>query len=381
LTTSLSIQEGAIVIEYLAVVTSYTWYVTFYLYTQRAVDTPPGVFTMSYESLPYTRWAPGGDWRRGHIILAANVDTIPTPPRRHQAHVMVDGWWGEHEWSLYPQPYRPEFPYLPWLRLPSRNGSDILTNSVHKGMWKLDPTKTNTHFVDHELFREFECKLEDVKAAVSDPFREIDSDTHFRHVRPPKIAYRRAFEALDRLEMEFGTWRDFVEVVRGLQRSLLELLAFADWWHDVQQDDAFQQPVRSTIRGAIFNNEDLYVNHARRLIPSYITIRNDLFIPDPDKRVSLSPRNMSRMDVITTQPYLHSLHLWYYPPHVRDVYTDFESAARGYGDRLDSFKPTNGFKRKLDKLENQRANEGTSIYLFWIQCGHRSCHFFRWPQS
>jgi len=164
---------------------------------------------------------------------------------------MVDGLWGEHEWTLYPQPYRHEFPYLAWLRLPSQNDSNILTRPVHKNMWQAHPTKTNLHIVDPELFREFEEKLEKVKTAVMDPFHEIITNNRFVAVQHPFNAHARAFEALDRLEKEFGGWRDFVEVVRGLQRNLLELVAFADWWHDIQQGYDFRPVIRGPTRGAI----------------------------------------------------------------------------------------------------------------------------------
>jgi hypothetical protein len=88
-------------------------------------------------------------------------------------------------------------------------------------------------------------KLADVKAAVLNPFHVLHANTNsrFLQVQPPKTAYARAFEALDRLEKEFGAWRDFVEVARGLQRSLLELLAFADWWHDIQQGEDFHTSI------------------------------------------------------------------------------------------------------------------------------------------
>jgi len=142
---------------------------------------------------------------------------------------MVDGLWGEHEWTLYPQPYRHESPYLAWLRLPSKNATtDILSSPVHKKMWQAHPSKSNVHTVDPRMFSELRDKLDDVKAAVLNPFHEIIANTHFSHIQPSKTAYARAFEALDRLEREFGAWRDFVEVVRGLQRNLLELLAFTD---------------------------------------------------------------------------------------------------------------------------------------------------------
>jgi hypothetical protein len=150
---------------------------------------------------------------------------------------MVDGLWGEHEWTLYPQLYCREFPYLAWLRLPSKNAaSDALMRPIHKRMWQAHPEKSNVHLVDPGVFSEFQDKLVDVKAAVLNPFHVLHANTNsrFLQVQPPKTAYARAFEALDHLEKEFGAWRDFVEVARGLQRSLLELLAFADWWHDIQ---------------------------------------------------------------------------------------------------------------------------------------------------
>ena len=337
---------------------------------------------MSIQTPPYhySCWASAGDWRRGHVILASNVDIIPSPPPRYQAAVMVDGLWGEHEWTLYPQPYCHKFPYLPWLRLPSKNAaSDVLTLPVHKKMWQAHPNKSNIHLVDPSLFGEFKDKLEEVKAAVLNPFHDIITDTRFSHVQPPKMAYSRAFEALDRLESEFGAWRDFVEVVRGLQRSLLELLAFADWWHDTQQGEDFRPPFRVPTRGSLFDDEGLYANHVRWSIASYLIIRNDRFALDPDKRVDLLPRNSSRLDMMSNQPLVHSLHLWYYPPHVKDVYSSFEGAARGYTDHLDTLNPTKGFKRTLDKLGNRRADEGT--FIFYIPSGHRSRHILRWPQG
>jgi hypothetical protein len=330
---------------------------------------------MSTQTPPYrySCWASAGDWHRGHVILASNVDTIPSPPPRHQAAVMVDGLWGEHEWTLYPQPYCREFPYLAWLRLPSKNAaSDALTRPIHKRMWQAHPEKSNVHLVDPGVFSEFQDKLADVKAAVLNPFHVLHANTNsrFLQVQPPKTAYARAFEALDHLEKEFGAWRDFVEVARGLQRSLLELLAFADWWHDIQQGEDFQPPFRAPTRGAIFDDENLYANHARWSIASYIIIRNDLFALDPNKRVEPSPRNLSRMDMMSVQPLIHSLYLWYYPPHVKDVFSLFETAARGYAERLDTFNATKGLKRKLDKGVNRRADE--SRFFFCVRSGHRS---------
>ena len=45
---------------------------------------------------------------------------------------------------------------------------------------------------------------------------------------------------------------------------------------------------------------------------------------------------MSQMDAMSIQPLVHSLHLWYYPPYVMDVCTDFKLAACGYVKCLDT---------------------------------------------
>jgi hypothetical protein len=63
-------------------------------------------------------------------------------------------------------------------------------------------------------------------------------------------------------------------------------------------------------------------------------------------------------------PLLHSLPHWYYPPHVEDPIADFETAAWGYGRRLDDFIPTKGHKRRLDKVENRHRDEGKFVSFF-----------------
>ena len=50
-----------------------------------------------------------------------------------------------------------------------------------------------------------------------------------------------------------------------------------------------------------------------------------------------------------------------------DVCTDFELAAHGYAEHLDTLILMKGLKHMLDKQDNQRADEGMSIFfnLFW----------------
>ena len=294
-------------------------------------------------------------------MLGANVSTIPAPPES-AIIVGVDGFWGAHEWTVYPQPYRPEFPYLSWipLRFPNTpTSSDIVTRPVEKTMWQPHGHKTNAHVVTPALLDELTIKWETIKASVQEPFQTVSSSSSssFSPVQHPMEAYFRAVAALNRLRDYFKAWRDFVEVYRNLQRSFLELSAFLDWWKDVSAGNDFWPSIRPPTRGAIFEDERLYAKHARYSIGAFLLIQKVTFTLDPAKKVGLSPRNLCKDRPISIDPIVHSLQLWYYPPQVQDIVMDLETAARGYARRLDIFNPTKEFKRKRDKVENQMSDE------------------------
>ncbi|KAH9970763.1 hypothetical protein BJV74DRAFT_889515 [Russula compacta] len=177
-------------------------------------------------SLQYAYWAEANSWCLGHVILAANVNSIPSPPPWSQAIMRVDGLW-------------------------------------EKRMWQPIPKKTNTHIVDLGLLGEFRDKLQAVKDAMSDPFHEISTIIHFSSIQYPKIAYAWAFEALDQLKKEFGSWCNFVKVIRALQHCLLELIAFSDWWNDVCIGEGYQALCHVPTCGAIFKDEDSFTDHAQ----------------------------------------------------------------------------------------------------------------------
>lgn len=312
---------------------------------------------------PYACWASADTWRPDFVMLGANVGAILVPPPRSEVLIGVDGLWGAHEWTIYPQPYRPEFPYLAWIPLRPSNTSapsDVLTRSVDKSMWKAHPNHSNIHIVSPHVLDELKVKWETLKAAVQDPFHEIISNPR-PPIQHPIEAYKRALEAFSRLGQDFGAWRDFVEVFRNLQRSLLELRAFLDWWKDIQASHDFQSPVHAPTWGAIFEDAQVYANYARWSVAAFLLVNKSTFVLDPAKEVALSPRNLSRTQPMSFQALLHSLHHWYYPPLVRDVVTELETAARGYAERLDTFEPTKVFKRKLDKRENKMSDEGELI--------------------
>jgi hypothetical protein len=193
--------------------------------------------------------------------------------------------WGEHEWTLYPQPFHPDFPYLPWILLPPCNSShDILHCAVNKKMWQPHASKTNMHLVQPEVLDKLKTLLGAAKAAIEVPFHEVITSFSFHH---PQHAYTRAFEAIDCLEREFDAWRDFMEVFRNMQCSLLELFAFAGWW--VEYDEpTFCAPMW----GTIFYNETCYAAHIGCSITSFLLIPSATYTLDPCKQVELVFRQL-----------------------------------------------------------------------------------------
>ena len=332
--------------------------------------------------LIYTCWASADEWQLGFVMLGANVDSIPAPPPSFQPIIGIDGFWGAHEWTVYPQPYRRKFPYLSWIPLRPRSHSstpDILTLPVEKAMWRAHHRKSNCHVIEPELFKELSKKWMSIKAALEVSFSALSSHTLFSSIERPMKAYTRSFEALRRLEKDFGAWRDFVEVFRNLQRSLLELSAFIDWWEDVRAGDSFQTRIRVPTRGAIFRDKQLYADHANWSVASYLLIPRSTFALDLAKEVALSPRKLCSAQPMSLQPLVHSLHHWYYPPLVRDVVEDLETAARGYrDDHLDIFKPTTELKRSMDKIENKKNDEGMMLYFSLSQSWTKRL-VYSWP--
>ncbi|KAH8980016.1 hypothetical protein EDB92DRAFT_1976433 [Lactarius akahatsu] len=295
---------------------------------------------------PYTCWASADEWQAGFVILAANVNAIPTPPPPPGVVIGIDGLWGAHEWTIYPQPHRPEFPYLAWIPLHLSGPSvlsGVLTHSIDKSMWRVHPGNSNIHVVNPDIMDKLTVKWTTLKAALQDPFSDMSSHPRLP-IQHPMKAYTRGFEALSRLKQDFGAWQDFVEVFRNLQWSLLELHAFLDWWKDISTGDYFRSPVCALTWGAIFEDAHHYANYIKWSIRAFLLVHKSTFVLDPSREVALSPHELCSSRPMSLQPLLHSLHHWYYPPLMCDVVTELETVAQGYAERLDSFNPTKEVK-------------------------------------
>ncbi|KAH9007299.1 hypothetical protein EDB86DRAFT_2824350 [Lactarius hatsudake] len=142
----------------------------------------------------------------GFVILAANVDAIPTPPPQSRVVIGVDGLWGAHKWTIYPQPHRPKFPYLAWIPLHLSGPSilsRVLNHSVDKSMWRVHPGNSNIHVINPDVKDKLTVEWTTLKAALQDPFSDMSSHPRLP-IQCPMKAYTRGFEALSRQKQDFG---------------------------------------------------------------------------------------------------------------------------------------------------------------------------------
>ncbi|KAH9035442.1 hypothetical protein EDB83DRAFT_2318742 [Lactarius deliciosus] len=138
---------------------------------------------------------------------------------------------------------------------------------------------------------------------------------------------------------------------------LLELSTFLEWWKDVRTGDTFQSSPHAPTRSAIFEDEHLYTDDMRWSVAAYILIPKSTFVLNLTKEVVLAPCKLCSAQPMSLQPLFYSLHHWYYLLLMDDVMVDLETAACGYLECLDTFRPTNGFKCSLDKMENKKNDK------------------------
>jgi hypothetical protein len=260
----------------------------------------------------HTCWASTDKWRPGFVILGANIKAIPTPPPQSPVIIGVDGSWGAHKWTVYPQLHHHEFPYLTWIPLRQSNTSvsSSIHTSVDKSMWQAHPNQPNIHVINPTLLDRLTKEWESVKAVLQGPSKTFSSDPSFSSVWYLKEVYARALAALNRLEKDFRAWRDVVKVFRNFQQLLLEILAFLDWWRDIRTDNRSQSPICAPTRGAIFEDTWLYENYTRWSVGAFLLVHKSIFLLNPSKEVALSPHTLCKVQPMSLWPPLHSLDHW-----------------------------------------------------------------------
>ncbi|KAI0061450.1 hypothetical protein BV25DRAFT_1838950 [Artomyces pyxidatus] len=315
-------------------------------------------------------WSPDPDF----IIAAANTSFIPPPVDNSQLPTLfIDGLWGQHEWTRFPQTYDSRFPYLAYIPIPPQRRMAALSTitamsytimyaPVAKDMWTMLGAPPGRHVPDVGILSSLQRRLDVAVAVGRDLFPKVSSSPAFAHVVVPTVALNRARAAFITLESGLASWKDFVERFRALQRALLELTAFSDWWTDAEgatSQPAYVPPIRGPARGVFVQNVALYAESALANLATYIVVHKDEFAVPSESWV---PAALHSARVQTEVPFTapthpsHAKHdkpLWYFLPHpVRAE--DFEAAARGYAPRQDVLCPTPAYQDRLGRLANRQ---------------------------
>ncbi|KAJ6536050.1 hypothetical protein B0H19DRAFT_1270865 [Mycena capillaripes] len=210
---------------------------------------------------------------------------------------------------------------------------------------------THRGFLKTELREELQTEvvhyIDLVEAII---LKEADSSTRCgpSEVRPPVIALVRAHNSAFCMRFPHLTYRDLLEYMAGLQRSVAELQAYV-LWHDRIQYGNIPASTRSFelgLRGSIAQNPTDY-NALRKLgVPVWLELSQaNMSLFDVTKRVELTAMRVEtrKWDDMSVSQFLrdtrkgklvHNKPLEYYPPAV-DANTAYESAARGYSPRQD----------------------------------------------
>ena len=145
--------------------------------------------------------------KTGFVMIGTDVKAIPTPPPQSPVIISTDSFWGAHEWTVYPQPYQHEFPYLTWIPLCQHTSipSHIHT-PVDKSMWQAHPDQPNIHVISPALLDCLTKEWGSVKVEMQDLCKALSSNPSFAAVQYPEEAYIRVLVALIWLEKDFRAW-------------------------------------------------------------------------------------------------------------------------------------------------------------------------------
>ncbi|KAI0069215.1 hypothetical protein BV25DRAFT_1910910 [Artomyces pyxidatus] len=331
------------------------------------VPSMPPHFPHRYEAWT---WSPDPDY----IIVAANTKDIPAPVDDSQHPTLfIDGLWGQHEWTRFPQAYDSRFPYLAYIPIPPQHrptslstiaamSFTILHANVSKEMWTTLGAPPGRHVPDVGVLSSLQRRLDYAVTVSRNLFPQLSATPAFAHVVVPTIALDRARAAFITLETGVASWKDFVERFRALQRALLEMTAFADWWTDAEGttiNPEYVPPIRGPTRGVYVQTLDLYAESARGNLATYIVVQKDAYDVPSNRWVPATLRSVRVQTLVPFSAPTHTSHgkhdkpLWYYPPDpVRRE--DFEAAARGYAPRQDTLNPSPAYQDRLGKLVNRQ---------------------------
>ncbi|KAI0310252.1 hypothetical protein OF83DRAFT_1178761, partial [Amylostereum chailletii] len=116
------------------------------------------------------------------------------------------------------------------MRVPHPKDDDLLLGSVDRSMWELRPDSGDERVLKPGLRLAFRTAIDQAKARAAVLFPQVRQDPASVKVLLPHLSLERATDAYGKLITGVDCWADFVLAMRGLQRSLLEVSAFFEWW-------------------------------------------------------------------------------------------------------------------------------------------------------
>lgn len=331
----------------------------------------------------------------GKLVIGQNCDHVPRSLHWSNGEdplplPRTDGFWGFHEYSVCPQPFDSEFPYLSWIPLSGFSSfsfaARIPTIRVSSSLTDLPttfcrhPSSPDRGFVDRGLLQVIRddtfALVEMVKVKIEE-YEEHERKRMSYHAnatlptvvprdfaplpnpypdrsstRFPLFAMQRACAASIALGFEGLLFRDVLEYLAGLKRAIAELHGFLLWHAEKEavESTTIHRVHAHRSRGAIATNMDDYLTLSRLGLPVWLRITlkppTSLSVV-PHARLIAPPIALSHWSEqlgsrsssvdIHRGKFVHNKGLEFYPPVV-DGSTSFERAARGYAPRLDVFR-------------------------------------------
>jgi len=305
-------------------------------------------------------------------IVAGRTTFIPDPLYPTVAPFpRVDGTWGPHDICLLPQLWDATSPYMAWCPLCVHSAMGFHKVGIMEFTMSREAFKSNSHIsylggLDKVIWNKFKEEAQYLSARVKDIQFHITNDPLYRDIQLPAEALLRQERILTYLTLSDICYRDCLEGVATLRRTISELQAFLLWSQDRHKVN-YERPFR--LRGAIVTNTSDYMHLFNLDIPVWMSV--DLSTHRlPLQRRHIATTKISQICEVrcwhelpilermeNNVEYksgagivlLHSKELFYYPPNVDDKAL-FERAARGYAPRLDTLNRDKRVSKEVNKV-------------------------------
>ncbi|KAJ7471246.1 hypothetical protein B0H11DRAFT_1919807 [Mycena galericulata] len=289
------------------------------------------------------------------VLYSCLFESI-SPPRVTPG-VRSDGSWGPHEYTILPQLFCADSPYMAWIPA-SREGSavtDDLSSSVCNFQmstvhFRPDRAWPSRGTMEPTVLEAFQEEVNSVYCGVTKAMEFIKSNDVSPEIRLPLCAVERAYASILALRVNFLTRRDLLEYVACLKRSVAELRGFISWVHDLDYwlgNSVTPIKVTREVRGAVCEDLETYRLLHRLGIPAWCFVAG---MPSGSCAMELPlARDSFRYETLSGF-HLHNKAIFFYPPVVNDTRM-FELAARGYAPREDRLHRDKGYRKDLGAME------------------------------